>query len=335
MSRRLIRAAVLAAASALLLAGCSAGAPATGESSGPSRDAGAIEVEHAFGTTTIEGAPERVVTLGWGSTDAAIALGVVPVAIEQQSYGANADGYLPWVEEAVKDADAELPTLIPEQVDAPAYEAIAAAEPDLIIAAYSGITEEQYALLSQIAPTVAYPDAPWATPWRDVIGIVGKSLGLESEAAALLDDIDATIADAAETHPQLNGKTVAAVWDVGGTFYVYKSADARVQFLFDLGLENAPAVDELASGDSTFYYTLSYEQLDRLDSDVLVAFADAEADAERFLQQPYAALIPAVNEGHVASVTGTELIAAVSPPTALSLTWGLDDYLEALTAAVD
>jgi iron complex transport system substrate-binding protein len=35
----------------------------------------------------------------------------------------------------------------------------------------------------------------------------------------------------------------------------------------------------------------------------------------------------------VAEVNGTELIAAVSPPTALSLTWGLDDYVEALSAA--
>ena len=37
----------------------------------------------------------------------------------------------------------------------------------MILAPYSGITEEQYELLSEIAPTVAYPDEPWTTPWRE------------------------------------------------------------------------------------------------------------------------------------------------------------------------
>ena len=42
-----------------------------------------------------------------------------------------------------------------------------------------------------------------------------------------------------------------------------------------------------------------------------------------------------VQRGSVAEVVGTELIAAVSPPTALSLTYGLEDYVDALAAAAD
>jgi iron complex transport system substrate-binding protein len=34
----------------------------------------------------------------------------------------------------------------------------------------------------------------------------------------------------------------------------------------------------------------------------------------------------------VTSVVGTEFIASVSPPTALSLTWGLDEYVQVLSA---
>ena len=38
-----------------------------------------VTIKHALGETVIPAAPQRIVTLGWSSTDAAIALGTVPV----------------------------------------------------------------------------------------------------------------------------------------------------------------------------------------------------------------------------------------------------------------
>ncbi|WP_224760447.1 iron-siderophore ABC transporter substrate-binding protein [Salinibacterium sp. ZJ450] len=289
------------AASMLAITGCAAATPSDVDSTSGGGDFSPVSIEHAFGETEISAAPERVVTLGWGSTDAALALGVVPVAMEAQSYGGDENGVLPWVAEKLDELGEETPTVIPESTEAPAYEQIAEAAPDLILAVYSGITEEQYALLSEIAPTVAYPDEAWSTPWRDVISTVGDALGKSAEADVVLDEIAAVVDEQAAAHPELKGKTVAAVWDVGGTFYVYKEADSRVQFLLDLGMVSAPAVDELASGDSTFYYTLSYEQLDKLDSDILVNFAADDAAAEAFLATSYAQAIPAVQAGTVAS----------------------------------
>ena len=143
----------------------------------------------------------------------------------------------------------------------------------------------------------------------------------------------ARMAAEASSHPELKGKSVAVVWDVSGTFYVYKPADSRVNFLFDLGLKNAPAVDSLANGDSPFFYTLSYEELDKLKSDILVNFANTDEEASTFLAQSYAKAMPAVKTGAVASVTGVPLISAVSPPTALSLTWGIDQYVAKLSEA--
>lgn len=323
-----------AAATALALSGC---APASDEtaSSAESTDTGSfpISIDHAFGATEIAEEPERVVTLGWGSTDAAIAVGVVPVGMESQSYGGNAEGVLPWVEEALTDLDAETPAIIPSTVEEPAYEEIAEQAPDLILAVYSGITEEQYDLLSEIAPTVAYPDAPWSTPWTEVVQTVGDALGKSAESEAVLDEIEKVTAEQAAAHPELEGKTVAAVADSGGKFYVYKAADSRVDFLFDLGLVDAPSVEELANGDSSFYYELSYEELDKLDSDILVSYSDTQETADAFLNSSYAKTIPAVANGTVASVVGVELIAAVSPPSALSLTWGIEDYVAILSEA--
>ncbi|MCF6509856.1 iron-siderophore ABC transporter substrate-binding protein [Blastococcus sp. MG754426] len=292
-----------------------------------------VTLEHAFGSTEVQAEPERVVTWGWGSTDAAIALGVVPVAIPTQSYGGDEEGVLPWVRERLEQDGAELPELLPDQTEAP-VEAIAAADPDLILAPYSGLTESEYELLSQIAPTVAYPDEPWATPWRETIEIVGEALGRDEQAADLLADIDEQVAEQAAAHPELTGLTVAAVWPAPDSFSVYKPADARVDFLLDLGMESAPSVAALGDGEGeTFYYTLSPERLGELSSDVLVAYADTEAAMEEFLSGPQGQLMEQVRTGAVAQVVGQQLIAAVSPPTALSLTWGLDEYVAELSAA--
>lgn len=323
------------AAAALALTGCSASADNAPDATTGASDGGGfpVTIPSAYGDTTIEAKPERVVTWGWGSTEAALALGVVPVAIAKQTYAADADGVMPWVAAKLDDLGAKTPTLLTDDGETVPYEEIIAADPDVILAPYSGLTAEQYATLSEIAPVVASEGEPWTMPWKQVISTVGTALGLSTEADAVLADIDTTLADAASAHPELDGKTIAAVWDLAGTFYVYKGADPRVDFLTALGLSVAPSVDALANGDQTFFYTLSHEQLDKLDSDIIISYSDTQADADAFLASPTNQAIPAVKRGAVAAVVGTEYIAAVSPPTALSLTWGFDQLLSALSAA--
>jgi iron complex transport system substrate-binding protein len=332
VARLLILVGVLCAAIVLTACGDDAATSGSG-TSGATAASFPVTIEHAFGSTTITQAPERVAAWGWGSADAAIALDVVPVAIPFQSYGGDEDGVLPWIAEALEDRGAATPLVLPDSSEEPPYEEIAAAEPDLILAVYSGITREQYELLSKIAPTVAYPGEAWATPWKDTIRIVGTALGRDAEASALLEDIDARLAEKAAELPELEGRSVAMVWDSAGTFYVYRTADPRVEATLALGLTSAPAVDELASGEETFYYTLSYEQLDRLESDILVSFADTPALSREFLTSSHGRAMSQVKEGRVAEVVGSSFIASVSPPTALSLTWGLDDYAEILAGA--
>ncbi|GAA4672031.1 iron-siderophore ABC transporter substrate-binding protein [Phytohabitans rumicis] len=341
ISKRLTRAllaAPLAFTLALTACGGSGSDDRTGDSDGDAAGTGSssasfpVTINHAFGGTTIQTAPTRVVTWGWGSADAAIALGVVPVAIPFQSYGGDKNGVLPWIAQKLTALGAATPTVLPETQEPPVEE-IAAANPDLILAPYSGIDKEQYDLLSAIAPTVAYPKEAWATPWRDVVTTVGTALGKKAEADALLADFDKLLAQKAGEHPELAGKTVAMVWDSAGTFYVYKEADARVEFALDLGMKGAASVNELGTAESPFYFTLSYEKLDKLTSDVLVSFATTQAEQDTFLASKSAKTMPQVQNGTVASLVGAEFIASVSPPTALSVTWGLDKYVAALAAA--
>lgn len=334
-ARRLRLAAVAALALTTALAACSSPTADPGGSPAASTSTDAafpLTIDHAFGSTTIESRPERVVTWGWGSTEASIAVGVTPVAIGYQAYAGDDEGVLPWVREAVEGSGDALPTILPDSGEEVPFEAIAAARPDVILAQYSGLTQEQYDTLSAIAPVVAYPDQPWATPWREVVTLTGEALGLTAEADEVLAGIDAEIAEQRDAHPEFVGLSLAAVWD-GSTFYVYADEDPRVEFMLDLGFVSADSVDTLDTDESPFYFTVSKERLSELTSDVLVVYGTTQDEVDSFLSAPYSQVMPQVTAGAIAPIVGAELISAVSPPTALSLTWGLDEAVAALADA--
>ncbi|UXN73096.1 ABC transporter substrate-binding protein [Devosia sp. A8/3-2] len=142
-----------------------------------------VTLDHVYGSTIIESAPKRIVTRGWGNEDAVIALGVMPVGIPFQSYGGGEDGIQPRIEQSLAGGDK--PTVLANTGEPP-FEQIAALQPDLIIAAFSGITQDQYTLLSGIAPTIAYSGEAYSATWQDVTTIVGAALGKPAKAAALI-----------------------------------------------------------------------------------------------------------------------------------------------------
>lgn len=338
--RRSLAAAVgIVAASALALSGCASEAPAA-DGATPSADASGatdefpLTIEHALGETTIDEAPVRVATWGWGSTEAAIAAGVYPVAVAEQTWTVGEGNLLPWVEEAYDEAGIDKPTVLTDAESGASvpYEEFAAAEPDVIIATYSGITQEQYDLLSEIAPTVAYPETAWQTPWDQIITSTADALGRSAAGEAKVEEINTYLAEQAEAHPEFKGKTVAAIVDSPeeGLVYVYRAGDPRAGFLEGLGFETAPAVEELAPEDGEFFYTLSYEELDKLDSDLVVAYTYTEEQAEALPTKKELQALPAVKDGMVVQQVGTVAVSAVSPPTALSV-----EYPEGMPKLID
>src|SRR5688572_23175498 len=145
-----------------------------------------VTIDHAFGSTTIEQEPQRVATLGWSDQDHALALGVVPVGATKLTWGGNDAGSSDWFDAALEKSGGEAPVRYDDADGAPVVE-IAKLDPDLILATNSGITEQEYKKLSKIAPVVAYPEAPWITPWQTQLEMVGEALGrtaLAEEVAA-------------------------------------------------------------------------------------------------------------------------------------------------------
>ncbi|WP_421951346.1 iron-siderophore ABC transporter substrate-binding protein [Pelagibacterium sp.] len=293
-----------------------------------------VTIDHVYGQTTIETQPERVATWAWGNTDAVLSLGVKPVAIPFIAYGGGDNGIHPWAEEALEELGGDLPAILAEG-DEPPYEQILAADPDVIIAVYSGITEEQYERLSQIAPTIAYQGAAWSAPWQDVTRTVGQALGLAEEADAVVAQTEQFVADTVAQHEGLAGTTFIGLNDYDGSLAIYAGLDSRVKFLTDLGLVYAPSLDALGGDDENFYFSVSYENADQLVSDILVSYYENQSDSDAFFSEPYIARLPQTQAGAYASIVGIEEVAAVSPPSALSLRWGLENYVAQLAAAAE
>ncbi|WP_198664320.1 iron-siderophore ABC transporter substrate-binding protein [Jiangella endophytica] len=339
-SRRLPTSLLVLLLGAAALTGCGSDDDSPGDSPGDNAgtgtppadgDAFPVTIDHALGSTTIDEAPERVVTWGPSNQDAALALGVTPVAMPFFDYGGDDEGVLPWVRETL--GDAELPTLLPNAAgEEIPYEAIAEEQPDVILAVYSGITQEEYDTLSAIAPTVAYPDAPWSTPWQQQTTVIGQALGREAEAEQLVAETEDYLATRTDEFPELAGATFAYGAEDGAQLALYTSDDVRVRLLTDLGMTQAPYVDEHAEGDGVYYY-VSPELAGDVESDVFVAWFNDQAAADAFAANPAYAQIPAVAAGAFAPIAGEDYVTASSAPTVLSIPWMLDDYLPQLAAA--
>ena len=166
-----------------------------------------MTIKHAYGETVIESEPKNVATISWGNHDVPLALGIVPVGVSKGNYGEiDENGLLPWTAEKYKELGVENPVVY-DDVDGLDYEAISDSNPDVILAAYSGITQEEYDLLSEIAPVVAFPTNAWETKWREQITINANAIGKKSEGDALVKEIETLISEKSGEYSDIKGKT--------------------------------------------------------------------------------------------------------------------------------
>ncbi|MGY1633615.1 iron-siderophore ABC transporter substrate-binding protein [Geodermatophilus sp. SYSU D01186] len=333
---------LLALTTATLLAGglaaCSSSAASSGEEATGTGDFSPVTIEHAFGTTTIESQPERVATVNWANHEVPLALGVVPVGMAAANFGDDdGDGLLPWVSERLEELDAETPVLF-DETDGIDFEAVADTDPDVILAAYSGLTQEDYDTLSEIAPVVAFPEAPWATPWREVIEVNAAGMGMAEEGEQLVADIEQEIADTVGRHPQLEGRSTMFLTHVDTTdlseVSFYTPFDTRSAFFEDLGLSTPSSVTAASTDSEQFSGTVSAEQVDAFDDvDIIVTYGD-QALVDALNADPLLSQIPAVESGAIVLLPDTPLGTAANP-TPLAISWVLEDYVTMLAEAAD
>jgi iron complex transport system substrate-binding protein len=332
----------LTAVAALALAGCASANPSDPESAAGGDGTGGfpVTIEHAYGDTTITERPERVATVAWANHEVPLALGIVPVGMSKATWGDDdSDGVLPWVEEELEALGAETPVLF-DETDGIDFEAVADTAPDVILAAYSGLTQEEYDTLSKIAPVVAYPDVAWGTSFQDMIRLNSAALGLADEGDQLIEDLDAEVAAALADHPELGDASVLFSYLDPADFSqvgFYTSHDTRPGFLASLGLPQPAIVEEESANTELFYVTVSAEQADRFeDVDVFVTYGEPDgAIIDQLQADPLLAQIPAVAEGRIAILENSTPLAASANPSPLSIGWGIDEYFVLLASALE
>ncbi|MBP1325677.1 iron complex transport system substrate-binding protein [Leucobacter exalbidus] len=297
-----------------------------------------VEVKHVYGTTTIEEAPERVATVAWANHEVPLALGIVPVGMSKVTWGdgENSDGILPWVDDKIKELGGETPVLF-DETDGIDFEAVRATNPDVILASYSGLSEEEYATLSKIAPVVAYPDTAWGTSVQDMVCMNANALGLGEEGAALNAEIESETASAMDANPELaDTKFMFAFVDPSDLSKIgyYTSHDTRPGFLEAAGAPTPALVAESSAETDEFYVEISAEEADKFDDvDVFVTYGDPQGDLVKQLQaDPLYSQIPAIAAGNIVILEDNTPLAASANPSPLSIAWGIGDYFELLNS---
>ncbi|GAA2275657.1 iron-siderophore ABC transporter substrate-binding protein [Streptomyces ruber] len=330
--------AAVAIASVMLAVSACGGGEESGTSSAGGDAGGAfpVSIKSALGTATIEKAPERIVTLGQGSAETAIALGHTPVGVEEYAWGSDDSGYLPWIKEAVEEKGDELPEQFAggEQLD---IEAITELAPDLILAPWSGITQKQYDVLKDIAPTVAYPDQAWSTDWDQQIEIVAKAVGEPEQADKLIADIKKQLADAAKTRPDYANYQFSYIYTSGpGTLGVFSSTEQRVEMVKSLGLKVDPVVDTFEETEGTDSSLIGLENADKLnDSDLLFTFYTDEKTRKEIEAQPLYAAMPAVKKGALVYSDDYSFVTASSMLNPLTVPYSIERYLPIIDKAIE
>jgi iron complex transport system substrate-binding protein len=326
---------LLAGLTALALAACgdddesSTGSSSPRESAEPA--AFPVTIDHKYGSTTIEEAPERVAVVGLREQDALLGLGIVPVATSEW-YGEHPGAIFPWARDELGDAE---PPIVLSYKDGIEVEKVAATRPDLIIGVYSGMTKKEYETLSRLAPVVAQPKGlpDYGSSWQQETLMTGQAVGKPEEAQKLVEESEALIAKAAEENPDFAGQQAAIVSDYQGVF-VYGPQDVRSRFLEELGFQYPP---ELADAfPDEFGGQLSEERMDALDVGTLVWFADGDRTEKELRSDSLYKDLTVRKEGRDVFIAADDRVYdATSFVSVLSMPTLLDELVPRLAAAAD
>lgn len=297
-----------------------------------------ITIKHALGETVIKSKPERVVTVQWANQDVALALGVVPVGFSAANFGVqDGSGLLPWTADKLKELNVTDPNVF-QDTDGLDFEAISDANPDVILAAYSGLTKEDYETLSQIAPVVAYPTAAWATTWREQVLLNAEGMGMKPEGEQLIKDTEALVKDKLSKYPQIAGKKV--VWvnfsaEDLSKLHIYTPVDSRVAFLFELGMTYPESITKQITDPTSYSLSLSSENVEALyDADLIVGYGNDEL-LKTLQADSLIGKIPAIERGSVAFIDSDTPLVAAGTPNPLSIAYTIDEYLALIGGAID
>ncbi len=256
-------------------------------------------IQHAMGTTPIQGTPERVVTLTNEATDSVLALGVQPIGAIKSWSG---NPYYDYIEDDLVGVP-----VVGDQYQ-PNLEKIATLKPDLILG--SKVRHEQvYAQLSTIAPTVF--SETYGLTWKQNLRLYAQALNKEARGEQVLANWHQRLADfQSKMGDRLNTK-VSLVRFMPGKARIYYHDSFPGQILVEAGLQRPDTQDKAGN-----HSEVSLEQIGQLDGDIILYFTAEKSDGDAtelekvWLNHPLWQTLKAVQKNQVYQVSDVHWNAA-------------------------
>jgi ABC-type Fe3+-hydroxamate transport system substrate-binding protein len=249
-------------------------------------------INHEYGQTVIPGKPKRIVALEPAElTDSLIALGHPPLASATYGVGdAQAEGAWPPV---IRDQALELGIRSIGTPSEPSLEAVAALDPDLIIA-IPWQSATMYRQLSLIAPTIVVPSV---RDFRPPLALIAETLDAGERADALLDELRQLQMEIKRAH---NGTEIAIVRPRQFSTWLYGPKSNAGKLLTESGLRVVvPVKNASVTPDSPGAINdLSMERVPGVEADFLFFITyNLDEPLSSYLRHPIWQRNKAVKEG--------------------------------------
>lgn len=228
-----------------------------------------VVIEHRSGTTCVPATPSRIVAVDPVGALPTLLAAEAPVVGAITTFNPSS----PWP--SYFDVEAVAGVELVGSAAAPNYEAIAALEPDLIVA---GPDIADYDILSAIAPTVVFATF-YTDDWVASTRAIAQAAGVDDTYDAVLQDVLVRIEALGDRYASL-GDTfeLTRVDDYGGTFFVYEQECLWYgTILSALGISQPVAQQDGCTTANPFSAVtqVSAERFDLLDADAIFVYADA------------------------------------------------------------
>ena len=278
-------------------------------------------VGHFGGSTDIPAEPKKVVVIATGQLDAALTLGVVPTGA---AYGDGADLVPDYISFSFPQYTDQLTQLVDvgnrQSVD---IEAIAALEPDLILANETG-SGDIYSTLSAIAPTVLTEGT--GVNWKQDFLLLADAMGRTEQARTFIDTF---VSDAAALGNSVAGNgapTVSFVRFTADRARVFGVPSFAGYIAWDAGLAR-PESQQFDKTSQDF----SEEEIQLANADwVFVSSQDTGADssAASYTTNPLWTGMSAATENHIVRVDDDPWYLNAGPTAATIVLDGLKSALQ-------
>lgn len=277
-------------------------AAACGTSDGGQDDDGRRTVDSAYGQVEVPDDPERVVAVSYDTPWQLKSFDVTPVGA--QDYGDYSQGFTDEQMEFVEQAD---PVGKFFDLD---IEAVAAAEPDVIVGDVLEIDEDIYTKLSEIAPTVIV-EGETRGDWKAIVGEIAAAVGAEDaleETTAAYEKRLGELQD--EYRDVLDTYSFASIGPMADSanFYINYPSGILGAVYEEVGMRTAPSVPtgEFPKGWEEYSTEKIGELLGDADVVLVPVLTDGTVDPvmQDIIDTPLFRQLKAAQDNHVVTIDG-------------------------------